>query len=168
SLSYVPACLVDLGTPPSGPAGLGLGLGLGHYGDRGPARLAPFYDLVCTRAYPRLDRQLAMSIGGRRDPGQIGRVNWQHLATTVGVGSRLVLDEVERLATLMPAVFAEVAKAHRATYGESPAIQRLQRVIAKQCRCTLGLLRAASVKGTASERPSEIRTVRSGRPPAPA
>ena len=49
-------------------------------------RLAPFYDLVCTRAIPRVDRRLAMGIGGETDPGNIsGASHWQ--ATGRGAAS---------------------------------------------------------------------------------
>jgi serine/threonine-protein kinase HipA len=40
----------------------------------GPARgtrLAPFYDLVCTRVYKSLDHHLAMSLGEQFDPGAV-------------------------------------------------------------------------------------------------
>ena len=82
-----------------------------------------------------------MSIGGRRDPGQIGRAEWQRLATTLGVGPRLVFEEVERQAARMPTAFAEVAAAHQDQHSDTPLIQRLRSTIARQCRCTLGLLR---------------------------
>ncbi|MEW6744081.1 MAG: type II toxin-antitoxin system HipA family toxin [Planctomycetota bacterium] len=104
-------------------------------------RLAPFYDLVCTRVYPRLDRFLAMGVGGERDPGQIGRAHWEALGRSVGVGHRMVMREVERLATSKPAVFEEVAGKHVAAHGNSPVIQRIRQVIRKQCRRSLELLR---------------------------
>jgi len=108
----------------------------------GVARLAPFYDLVCTHAYPQLDHELAMSVGGRRDPGQIGRAQWQRLAAEVGIGRRLVLDEVERMATRMPSVWEEVVEAHRVLHGETPAMQLIRRVVRRRCRHALGRLRA--------------------------
>ena len=43
-------------------------------------QLAPFYDLVCTRAIARLDRRLAMGIGGETDPGKITSSHWDALA----------------------------------------------------------------------------------------
>ncbi len=52
-----------------------------------------------------------------------------------------MLSEVERLATELPPAFEVLAANHRAVHGETPAVQHLRRVIAKQCRCALGLLR---------------------------
>lgn len=112
------------------------------YEGPGAARLAPFYDLVCTHAYPQLDQELAMSVGGRQDPGQIGRAQWQRLAAEVGIGRRLVVDEVERMATRMPSVWEEVAEAHRVLHGETQAMQLIRRVIRRRCRHALERLRA--------------------------
>jgi serine/threonine-protein kinase HipA len=120
--------------------GHGKNLSLLYEGGARP-RLAPFYDLVCTRVYPGLDRFLAMGIGGQHDPGRVGRLDWQRLASAVDVGPRLVLGEVERLANVMPAAFEEIAAAHQAAHGHSPAIQRIRRTIATQCRRSRQLLR---------------------------
>ena len=108
----------------------------------GGLRLAPFYDLVCTRVYPRLDRRQAMGIGGERDPGQIGRSQLETLATEADVGKRLVLREVKELATAMPTAFDEVATWYITAHGSTPIIERLRRAIRDQCRRTLRLLAA--------------------------
>ena len=38
-------------------------------------RLAPFYDLVCTQAYPELSKTMAMKLGGERNPEEL----WKRL-----------------------------------------------------------------------------------------
>lgn len=111
------------------------------WGEQGEAALAPFYDLVCTRIYPGIDRSLAMHIGGQRDPGLVGRRDWERLARAVGVGPRVVVAEVERQAGALPAAFDGVAAALRAAHGDSPAIERVQRVVRTQCRRSLAILR---------------------------
>ncbi len=50
------------------------------YLQNGGIRLAPFYDLVCTRAIERIDYHLAFDVGGQRDPGQITTKHWESLA----------------------------------------------------------------------------------------
>ncbi len=60
-------------------------------------RLAPFYDLVCTRAYPRLDRRLALHFGGSADPATLGPAAWQRAATDLAVGERFLRDTARDL-----------------------------------------------------------------------
>jgi serine/threonine-protein kinase HipA len=67
-------------------------------------RLAPFYDLVCTRAIERVETQLAMGVGGERDPRRIGRDHWQAFA---------------RQASMQPRFCAETSGRHgRTTQGD--------------------------------------------------
>jgi serine/threonine-protein kinase HipA len=49
-----------------------------HGGDG--AHLAPLYDVVCTAAYPELDKQLALSIGDELDPDLITSIHFADLA----------------------------------------------------------------------------------------
>lgn len=96
---------------------------------QGGVSLAPFYDLVCTRNYPRIDRHLAMALGGATDPGQIGPAHLDRLAADLGVGVRLVRREVEdmsrRLETALPAVVEDCA----AEWGDTPVLQRIPRIV---------------------------------------
>jgi serine/threonine-protein kinase HipA len=49
-------------------------------------RLAPFYDLVSTRAYPSLSREMAMKIGGERNPEKLRAKNWHAFYEQAGIG----------------------------------------------------------------------------------
>jgi len=49
-------------------------------------RLAPLYDLVSTRAYPALSHEMAMKIGGERNPEKLGAKNWQAFYEQAGIG----------------------------------------------------------------------------------
>jgi serine/threonine-protein kinase HipA len=64
------------------------------YADR--TRLAPFYDLVCTRAFPNVDTSLALSVGGRRDTSRLDVSCWEAFAEACGLGRRAVLRELNR------------------------------------------------------------------------
>lgn len=58
--------------------------------------LAPLYDVVCTAAYPRLAKKLAMAIGGRAIGDTIQLKHWLTLVPdTRGAGRLLVKDMVE-------------------------------------------------------------------------
>lgn len=76
----------------------GKNLSLLYHAD-GSIRLAPFYDLVSTLGYTNLSRDLAMKIGSRSDPGQIGPRQFDTLAEECGVRPvwlrALVLDMAE-------------------------------------------------------------------------
>lgn len=59
--------------------------------------LAPFYDLVCTTAYPRLTAKLAMRIGDTDDANALSRANWTAQAKRMKIGARLLFTIIEEL-----------------------------------------------------------------------
>lgn len=82
-------------------------LGYGHaknlsllHQPNGGTRLAPFYDLVCTRAIERIDCHLAFDVGDERNPNTITRIHWDRLATQCGVKPRFPGDLVKETALL--------------------------------------------------------------------
>lgn len=60
-------------------------------------RLAPAYDLVCTRIYPQLTDAFAMAHGGARRPEEMTRAAWDRLAREIGIAPRLLRDTAARL-----------------------------------------------------------------------
>lgn len=65
-------------------------------------RLAPFYDLLSTAVYPRLNNKFAMKMGGRKDPRYLMASDLTGFAAEAGVGPRIVkaqlLELCDRLA----------------------------------------------------------------------
>ena len=53
-------------------------------------RLAPAYDLVCTRAYPGT-RELSFFIGGELDIEAVGREHFEEASTQIALNSRLAM-----------------------------------------------------------------------------
>lgn len=51
----------------------------------GSVRLAPLYDLISTQAYPGLAREMAMRIGGERDPQRLTAKNWSAFFDRTGM-----------------------------------------------------------------------------------
>jgi serine/threonine-protein kinase HipA len=100
-------------------------------------RLAPFYDLVSTRHYPRLDRNLAMSVGGRREPTELHTAQWRQVAVDVGLGAKIVLDAVrgvaERVLEVSPAWLTE----YRRRVGRRAILQSLPTEITKNAKRVL-------------------------------
>jgi len=104
------------------------------YGADGAIRLAPFYDLVPTRAIEKLDHALALSVGGISEPGNVGPKHWTALAVRCDVRAGVVLSLVgevaEALATNIPRLREEFEDRH----GPLPALDRVERVVFTQCR----------------------------------
>lgn len=104
------------------------------YKMNGEIRLAPFYDLVCTRAIERIDPSLAMSVGKERTPGIIAKRHWEDMARQCDVRPRYLLDLVNELASLLPENLASTRAFFENKFGEYPALQRIEQVVNKQCR----------------------------------
>jgi serine/threonine-protein kinase HipA len=67
------------------------------YTVRGP-RLAPFYDLICTRVYPDLTDRMAMRIGGENRPDWIQSRHWERFSAEINIKPRLVLQTLREMA----------------------------------------------------------------------
>lgn len=108
-------------------------LSLLHLPD-GQTRLAPFYDLVCTRAIERIDQHLAFDVGSERNPGLITPSNWEALARACDVRPRFLGNLLEEAASLLQEHLVPVREAFDADYGVYPALQRIEQIVSKQCR----------------------------------
>jgi serine/threonine-protein kinase HipA len=60
--------------------------------------LAPLYDVVCTAAYPRLAKKLAMAIGGRSIADTIQSTHWLTLVPDTRSAQRLLVKDMAGLA----------------------------------------------------------------------
>jgi serine/threonine-protein kinase HipA len=103
-------------------------------------RLAPFYDLLSTAAYPRIASRLAMAIAGRSDPGQIQGKDWRALAKTIGVGA-FVEDTVRDLAEELPEKAETVRSSLTEQHGRLPIAGMVVAAIRKRSRRALKLLK---------------------------
>ena len=69
----------------------------------GKLRLAPFYDLMCTKVYSGLSNNFAFKIGQHFAPGQINHHDVCELADSIGINRRIMLkialstaDQIEK------------------------------------------------------------------------
>ena len=104
------------------------------YHANGEIRLAPFYDLVCTRAIERIDPHLAFSVGDERNPGVVTRKHWDTLARQCGVRPRFLQDQVQDVAARLLEQLQPSKESFQTLYGEYAALQRVERIVTKQCR----------------------------------
>ncbi len=107
------------------------------YQVNGEVRLAPFYDLVCTRAIERIDYRLAFSVGEERNPGIVSMKHWDVLAQQCGLRPRFLQDQVQDVATRLLEKLQPARERFESLYGEYAALQRIEQVVTKQCRRTV-------------------------------
>jgi serine/threonine-protein kinase HipA len=97
-------------------------------------RLAPFYDLVCTRAIERIDYHLAFDVGGERNPSVITPARWETLAKQCDIRPQFLGNLVRETADALQERIGQEREAFEARYGEYPALQRIEKIINQQCR----------------------------------
>ena len=102
----------------------------------GDIRLAPFYDLVCTRAIERIDYHLAFDVGGERNPGVLTKAHWNALAKQCDVRTRFLGHLVDETAALLLENAIPTKETFEARFGDYPALQRIEHIITKQCQRT--------------------------------
>ncbi len=100
----------------------------------GQTRLAPFYDLICTRAIERIDFRLAFDIGGERNPGVITQGHWDALAKQCDIRPGFLGNLVAETATLLAENIVLTKVAFEARFGAYPALQRIEQIVTKQCQ----------------------------------
>ena len=104
------------------------------YFRNGEIRLAPYYDLICTRAIERIDEHLALDIGGQRDPGHVTEKHWQTLAKQCDVSARFIKNLLNETTDLLLGNIEITKNLFEEQYGEYPALQRIEKVVRQQCR----------------------------------
>ncbi|MCY4362994.1 MAG: type II toxin-antitoxin system HipA family toxin [Gammaproteobacteria bacterium] len=104
------------------------------YHKDGSIRLAPFYDLVCTRAIERIDPKLALAVGGEHMPGSIRPAHWQRLADELGIKFGYLQTLVAETAEQVREETDPAVEAFQQKHGDYPALQRVQQVVERQCR----------------------------------
>lgn len=85
--------------------------------ENGTITLAPFYDLVLTRAYPALGRKSAFSVGTQYSAGTIGARQWRKLANWCRVPEQEVMEVVQDIAERLPRTFRLARQEFEDRYG---------------------------------------------------
>jgi len=107
------------------------------YHDEKQIKLAPFYDLVCTRAVPRIDSKLAMSISDEYNPDKITLKHWLDLAEKCNINQRFMKKTLMETASKLIESFPNIYKKIETLHGPFPAIQRIKSIVEKQCKKTI-------------------------------
>jgi serine/threonine-protein kinase HipA len=85
-------------------------------------RLAPFYDLMCTRVYAGLGPHFAFAIGGETEPGKLHGAHLKELARTLGIKPAYLLRQATGMASRVPAAIALAASEIVPVLGHSDRV----------------------------------------------
>lgn len=107
----------------------------------GDLRLAPFYDLISTLQYPQFNGDLAMNIGGRRNPLRIGKAQWEHFADEIQLPRAFVLKEIQTVMRQVIEQLPNVAEELKETVPDKLFVTDLKQNILQRCMNALRLLR---------------------------
>ena len=94
---------------------------------QGDRRLAPFYDLVCTLAWPELSKVPAMKIGKSESIETITPAHWQRMARECGVGWPMLRERMVRLCARVVSGVTD-AEAHCAAVDAAEACRLAETV----------------------------------------
>lgn len=104
------------------------------YNATGGPNLAPFYDLVCTRNYKNLSRELAMNFGGAWNPDLVTAKHFGGLASDLGFQPKFVLEQAQQFSQRIDEALPISIEAYNNQFGQSPVLERLPMIIRKQIR----------------------------------
>ena len=113
------------------------------YRRSGEVRLAPFYDLVLTRAYSArggLDEETAFSIAGRHSPDSVGEEQWQELIRQCRLPVDAAMDVIRKAAAAVVPSFRQARQEFESLYGPLPgtpdsvALDEVEAAIERDCR----------------------------------
>jgi serine/threonine-protein kinase HipA len=99
---------------------------------QGKTLLAPHYDLVSTINYPRVSKNLAMSIGDEQNVHNIRRSCWINQAQRMGIRPQMLCNLVDKMSTQ---ILTEIEQVFAESNQVNPGFRdRLKVLITKQCR----------------------------------
>ena len=97
-------------------------------------RLAPFYDLVCTRAIEHIDDTLALAIGHQKNPNQITKKDLLEMVTQCKVRPKRIFDIVDKMIIDIEGNKERVRDELESKHGKKPPLQRVDRIIKQQIK----------------------------------
>jgi len=100
----------------------------------GNIRLAPFYDLISTRAYPEISEKMAMRIGKETRFDWIMERHWQQMADQLDLKFTYLKKLLRELAEALEKIATEMADSIISKYNGERTIQEICRIINTQIK----------------------------------
>ncbi len=97
--------------------------------NEGLVRLAPFYDLISTAVYRRLDNKFAMMMGGQRDARYLPPETLVKFAAEIGIDIRIVKSAFVKMMDSIAAQSIQLFDEYRGTFGDLVIFGDIARVI---------------------------------------
>ena len=100
----------------------------------GSVRLAPFYDLLSTAVYERLNNKFAMKMGGQKDPRYMMAGDLAKFAAEAGVGLRIVKVQLLELCGRLETELKPLMEYYRETTRNAAIVNEVARVAEQRVR----------------------------------
>lgn len=98
----------------------------------GGVRLAPFYDIISTAVYERVNNKFAMKMGGQSDPRYLLESDLKHFAAEIDIDLRTVKSVLKRLAKDTESASLTLAKEYKRTSESAAIVDDIIRIIAQR------------------------------------
>ena len=108
----------------------------------GTVRLAPFYDLLSTAVYERVNNKFAMKMGGQKDPRYLMANHLAKFAADAGIGPRVVRAQLLELCNKVAGEVVPLAQVYRETQRQPAIIEAIVRVVDERIRKARALVNA--------------------------
>lgn len=95
----------------------------------GLVRLAPFYDLISTAVYRRLDNKFAMKMGGQRDARYLPQDTLVKFAAEIGIDIRIVKSAFAKMMDSIMAQSMQLFDEYRGKFGDLVILGDIARLI---------------------------------------
>jgi serine/threonine-protein kinase HipA len=97
-------------------------------------RLAPAYDLVSTRAYDQLSKNMAMSIGGLYDDGTVRKVHWVKEFANLEISEKRYLERLSNLSERVLEAMPSARKFMIANNADNSKLTQVEFLIGKRAK----------------------------------
>lgn len=94
--------------------------------------LAPAYDVLCTAAYPRIAKDMAMAIGGRSIPDTIQLNHWLSIVPETKGAQGLLVKEIHEIASTIGAEADKLLQELLAESVSNPILSMIRKIIEKR------------------------------------
>lgn len=100
----------------------------------GAIRLAPFYDLLSTAVYERVNNKFAMKMGGQKDPRYLMATNLARFAAEAGIELRTVRAQLLDLCGKVEEAAGPLTESYREAYQRPIIVEKIISVVDQRLR----------------------------------